>query len=513
MSKTRVYARNIAANWSGHAINLALVMVGSWYAFRALGDERFGVWSLVLSVTGYLGMVDMGLRPALYRYYNWHLGRKQYDEVAKVLSTSLAFFIMMTIVLFFAGSILAVFFHRIFPKISLELLSEVRLTVVLAACTLGITSIGAVFNSLLDSHERYDLRNIVEITTSVTKTGGVIFALSIGAGLLGMGVALVCASSLGCICGWAFSRRVARTGRARLRDVRMKTMVELLRFGVPCFFSTTGVRIVQYSHSLIIAWLIGIPAVGYYSLGKMLLEYSYSFVQRAGTVFTPRIQQSLSAGRMGELREFVPHVTRMVMGFAVLTTIGIVTLGPEFLRNFYGATVAENAGPLLPILGLGGLAGMSNQACGAVVIGAGRVSFLAVVILVQAAVDTVLALLLAGGLKLGLEGMAWAHSLPIIAISAILIPREALKVLKFDARTYVSQTAAYWMPTAGLFAMAAFLISDVPLPETWAWFFARVAASVLAFVPLFWLMIVPLHDRQRIVASVGRSVRHAWEAA
>jgi len=40
-----------------------------------------------------------------------------------------------------------------------------------------------------------------------------------------------------------------------------------------------------------------------------------------------------------------------------------------------------------------------------------------------------------------------------------------------------------------------------------------VAASVLAFVPLFWLMIVPLHDRQRIVASVGRSARHAWEAA
>ena len=512
MSSVRVYARNIFANWSGHAINLALVMVGSWYAYRVLGDMRFGVWSLVLSVAGYLGMADIGLRPALYRYYNWYLGKKDYAQVAKVLSTSLAFFLVMTCFLFAAGVVLAMHFHRLFPRLPHHLLFEVRITVVLAAGTLGISAIGAVFNSLLDCHERYDLRNIVEIGAGAMKTCGVIVALYLGWGLVGMGLALIASASAGSVVGWVLIRKVA-SSRARISDVSLGTLGELLRFGIPCFFSTTGVRIVQYSHSIIIAWLIGIKAVGYYSLGRMLLEYSHSFVQRAGTVFTPRIQQSLAGGRLGELRELVPYVTRIVMGFAVLMTIGIIMLGPEFLQRFYGVTVAQRAGPLLPILGLGGLAGMATQATGAVVIGMGRVKYLAVVVLLQALADTAIALVLVGGLGLGLEGMAWAHTLPIILISGIFIPRAAIFILGLGAKRFILDTAGYWLPAAAIFSLCVLLIEEIPLPATWFGFFWRVLVSVVSFMPIFWFIIVPLRDRHRIMALVGRSVKEAWEAA
>src|SRR2546427_3011707 len=63
----RFQLRNVLSNWGAFAfaavVNFALAPV----VVHALGDTAYGVWSLLVSLTGYLGLLDLGVRGAVTR--------------------------------------------------------------------------------------------------------------------------------------------------------------------------------------------------------------------------------------------------------------------------------------------------------------------------------------------------------------------------------------------------------------------------------------------------------------
>ncbi|MCX5737716.1 MAG: polysaccharide biosynthesis protein, partial [Proteobacteria bacterium] len=64
MSRIRIYARNLATNWVGYGTNVAVAFFLTPFIVHSLGDIRYGIWSLVMSLVGYLGLADMGVRPS-----------------------------------------------------------------------------------------------------------------------------------------------------------------------------------------------------------------------------------------------------------------------------------------------------------------------------------------------------------------------------------------------------------------------------------------------------------------
>ena len=47
------------------------------YIIIKLGAATYGVWSLMISVIGYLGLVDIGIRGSVGRYINHYLALKE----------------------------------------------------------------------------------------------------------------------------------------------------------------------------------------------------------------------------------------------------------------------------------------------------------------------------------------------------------------------------------------------------------------------------------------------------
>jgi len=500
MSKIRIYARNLAANWTAYGVNMALTLVTSWFVFHLLGDIRYGVWSLMISLTGYLGMADLGLRPALYRYFNWHLGRGERGEVNKVLCTSLAFFAAATVVLPVAGIVLGALFGSVFPKTPAEYLDEVSIAIPIVAVNIGLSMVAGVFHSLLETHERYDLSSLLDIVAVVLRSAGSILVLSLGFGLVGLSVVGVGATVAGGLGGYCLSRWVFRDMRVRYALVSRETLRELIAFGIPCFFSGLGIRIIFYSSSLIIAWLIGMAEVGYYSLAVMLLDYGRNLSQKGATIFTPQIQQSLAREDRAGLRYFVPLVTRVTMGVAVLVIVGIMTMGEGFLRLFYGTKASEAAGPLLVILGIGYLASCASMQCAGVLIGAGKVRFMALIMLAEALLNLVLTVSLVGAAQMGLKGVALGATLPAVLFSGIAVSVVGVRGIGMGAARFARQTAAYWLPASVLFWLVCFGLTQTVGSLSWAWFSVKVAVASAAYIPVAWFIILPPDQRRRVLA-------------
>ena len=170
MSKARIYARNLAANWIGYGANLAVMFFMSPFVVHTLGDTRYGVWSLIMSLTGYLGLVELGTRGGLGRYINYYLGKEDVPRVNGTINTAMFMFAGAGVLLTVAAVILAAFFGTFFPKVPDELATTGIVTVGVAAETETAVAVGPVGGS----------QPITVGAAAETETAGTVAVVSVG---------------------------------------------------------------------------------------------------------------------------------------------------------------------------------------------------------------------------------------------------------------------------------------------------------------------------------------------
>src|ERR1700746_976426 len=86
--KTRAL-RNVASSWGGLAVNISVGFFLSPFILHHLGDEAFGIWVLIFSLTGYYGIFDFGIRSSIIRYVSKYTATQDVDEINALLSTAL----------------------------------------------------------------------------------------------------------------------------------------------------------------------------------------------------------------------------------------------------------------------------------------------------------------------------------------------------------------------------------------------------------------------------------------
>lgn len=68
MSLASRAAASVTSTWLKLAVQFGVAFVVSPFMLHKLGDNAFGVWVLIVSLTGYLGFFDFGVRACIGRY-------------------------------------------------------------------------------------------------------------------------------------------------------------------------------------------------------------------------------------------------------------------------------------------------------------------------------------------------------------------------------------------------------------------------------------------------------------
>jgi hypothetical protein len=74
------FARNAVANWIAFLFTAIVGFFLSPFVVEHLGATRYGVWSLLAGLVGYLGLLDLGIRQAVNRYVAHHRAVGAHEE-------------------------------------------------------------------------------------------------------------------------------------------------------------------------------------------------------------------------------------------------------------------------------------------------------------------------------------------------------------------------------------------------------------------------------------------------
>jgi O-antigen/teichoic acid export membrane protein len=258
--------RNTAFNVAAAGVSLAVGMVLSPVLLAALGLERFGLWSLLWAITGSLGLVDLRLAAALGPIAAAAWTRGEGDRLGRLASTGLSFYAALGAVELLAAAAW-VRTPLLVAWIPAAFRTEGRAALELAVGVFALSSVTAVFTSLLYAVQRFDLAALITIGTTalrgaalalVARGGGGLGALLLAEGAVGL---IQCAAS-----AWAVRRLLS--GVCLFRRPDPGAIRQLLSFGGKLQVAHAAHLISLHGDKLLLSVFLGLGAVAYYDLGS-----------------------------------------------------------------------------------------------------------------------------------------------------------------------------------------------------------------------------------------------------
>src|SRR5437868_4139262 len=89
MSRKLDILKNVGSSWFSLGVTIVVGIFISPFVLHHLGDEAFGLWILILSLTGYYGLFDLGIRSSIVRYVAKYSATGERDELNWLISTAL----------------------------------------------------------------------------------------------------------------------------------------------------------------------------------------------------------------------------------------------------------------------------------------------------------------------------------------------------------------------------------------------------------------------------------------
>jgi O-antigen/teichoic acid export membrane protein len=175
--------QNISSSWFGLGTNLVVGFLLSPFILHRLGDDAFGLWVLVFSLTGYYGLFDFGIRSSIVRYVAQFKATGEKDSLNRFINTSLCTYGgtgLVLLVVTVGGSFYVNSLFRIPP--ALQWSARVLFLVVGTAVAVGFPL--SVFAGVLEGLQKFNWLSLTQAVYNVARAVLIVLALRRGGGLL-----------------------------------------------------------------------------------------------------------------------------------------------------------------------------------------------------------------------------------------------------------------------------------------------------------------------------------------
>ena len=341
---------NTGSNMAVLIVKLAITFIMTPIFVRNLGNHDYGLWEMLGAIIGYMGLIEMGIRPAVSRYAA-HYHALQ-DDAAQRETYSTAWLFMLAV-----GTMLGVLFYTsaaLWP----ELLSDTQPVpmryvwlLMIIGTELFFVFPGYIAESYLDGFQKYYLKNAITVVNSVlgalilyhyiTPENGLMLLALINA--LGM-------SSKYLIFALILSR--PRFGRLKPSPgyFRFVRLTEILTFGSKSLIQGIATRIENATDSLVIGAFMGPASVPFYSIPANLVQYIRTIGWTLTHAFMPLFAAMNAKGEAEQISEVYLRASRIVVGLLGMLAACVVVLGGPFIGLWIGQDYAARADVLVPVL-------------------------------------------------------------------------------------------------------------------------------------------------------------------
>ncbi|MGE5055479.1 MAG: lipopolysaccharide biosynthesis protein [Acidobacteriota bacterium] len=440
MSLTRRALKNVISSWGGLAINIAVGFFLSPFILHHLGDEAFGLWVLIFSLTGYYGIFDFGIRSSLVRYVSKFEATGDKDQLSRLINTSLFTYTCLGVFLMCLTIVGSFYVDRLF-HIAPAFLRDARILFLMVGTSLSVGFPLGISGGILEGLQKFYLMNWTNIVSTLVRAVLIVYVLRHGFGLLAVALItvslpLITALLRGVIAhnllaisyGWKY------VDRASLREVA--------NYGGVTFIIIVAGRLRFKSDAVIIGTFLSATAITFFSIGARLVDYAGEVVSSMAQIFTPMSSHLHATGDYNQIRRIFISGNRACALVMFPMTVALIVMGKSVIEAWVGARYTSSYTVLLALLIPSTLYQMQSTS-NRILFGMSKHKALAYVVLMEGIANVILSIALVR--PLGILGDAIGTAIPMLCTALVFLPRHMCRLLGVPVRKFLVE--AYLYPT------------------------------------------------------------------
>jgi O-antigen/teichoic acid export membrane protein len=443
--------RNVLANWSGLAVNMAVAFFMSPFLVHSLGDTMYGIWVLLLSVTGYMGLLDAGLRVSVVKYVARYSAMSDVLNLSRVVSTVLLIYTGLGVLVVGLASAGMPLLPRLF-SIPPDALPTAQVVLLITAFNLAIALLMSVFNGMLAGRQRYDRVNQIGVGVTIARSLVIVLMVSQGHGIIALGLAHTGSQLVGGLLLMRCALREMPGLTIRWSMADKQTLKTLYGYSFFVLLNNVAMFLLFSSAEIVIGVFIGAAAVTYYAIAGSLLHHLARLIGMMTQVLHPYASAQEAKGDVDGVRRTIILGTKACLLIALPASITFMMVGKTFIHYWMGPSYASVAGPLVILLAVGRLFWLSQSSTGNIMLGVGRHKLLTTLNLATGVAGIALGIVLIR--SMGLVGLALGMAVPMVVTQGVVLPMMTIRVFNVPMREY--WRTAYMQP---LLAVAPYAVT------------------------------------------------------
>ena len=307
------------------------------YMLRCLGQNEYGLYSLVASVIAYLTILDFGFGNAIIRYTAKFRAEGKKQEQWEMFGMFLIVYSIIGLVTIGGG--LALYFNvdTLFDRTMTDSdLSQARIMMLLLTFNLAFTFPLSIFGSIISAYENFVFQRLVNIMRIVLSTGVLILVLAIGY----KAVALVVVQTLFNLCtlliNFAYCKRKLQI-KIKFGKFNWPFIKEISVYSFWIFLNAIMDKIYWGTGQFVLGAISGTVAVAVFSvailLEQMYMQFSTSIVSVLLPKVTAMVAKSSSDREISDLFIRTGRLQCIVMAFILA---GFIIFGQGFINIWAG---------------------------------------------------------------------------------------------------------------------------------------------------------------------------------
>lgn len=415
--------RNASWNTLNYFAMPILLLAATPFLVRRLGIEQYGIWMLVNSIAGMMGIVNPCFGDAAIKFVAHYRGRNDTAGAVRIARTVFTIYIFWAFITFTIIYLAAPFLINYVFKVNAGMRTMAVTAIRLGGAAFSLRFFESVCSSTLRGFERYDLASAANIFTKVSVIGSAVFLVGLGHGVIEILIAVLVITNISILIqGYLAQRLLKGVFYKPIFDIG--SLREVSGFGFWRWLQEMTSAVFLQSDRFLISAILGTGMLTYYTVSLQIAQQVYRLLSSAASFIFPVTSALNSSGETDGLQRLYSHSTMVIALSAAVIVLPLYFLASPILTVWMGADFARISVPALKLLVLSYGAYSLTIIPSSFLNGTGFIKINVLFGAISAAVIVSVSVVLLP--RIGIVGAGWAHIVNILAVIGLMYKTRAL---------------------------------------------------------------------------------------
>lgn len=307
------------------------------YVIRSLGNQEYGLYTLIGAFVGYLSVLDLGLNNAIVRYVAQYRVQKDEKEQENFLATSLIIYCAIALLLAVFGSLFYFNIDYFFSKsLSVEELYKAKIMLIILVFNIAFTLPGGAFTGICSGYEKFIFPRILSILKVIIRTITLVFILHYGSDSIGVVIldTIINLVFILVTVWYSFSKLKLKI---KLHQWDFSFVKEIFKYSIWIFLFALVYQFQWRTGQVILGSTTNTTIVAIFGVGVMLGVYFTTFGNIINSLLLPKAVQAIYNNVSNEvLTDQMIKVGRISYLLLIYVFGAFLLTGQDFIKLWVG---------------------------------------------------------------------------------------------------------------------------------------------------------------------------------